>query len=123
MTLALQIAIVSIISALILYSIGVWSERFAGVLKAWHLAFFWLGFIADTTGTTMMGEIAGHFQFNIHGITGILAIVLMLVHAVWASVVLWKKDDRAAHNFHKFSVFVWTVWLIPFITGFILAME
>ena len=30
-----------ITSALVFYSIGVWSERFSGV-KPWHLAFFWL---------------------------------------------------------------------------------
>jgi len=122
MALVLQIAIVSIISALILYSIGVWSEKFAGVLRPWHLIFFWVGFAADATGTTMMGKMAGIFQFNIHDITGIIAIVLMLVHALWATIVLWQKNEQAIRNFHKFSVFVWSVWLIPFFSGFILAM-
>ena len=37
--------------ALIFYSIGVWSERFAGRLKPWHLIFFVLGLVCDTWGT------------------------------------------------------------------------
>jgi uncharacterized repeat protein (TIGR03987 family) len=41
-------ATIIITSALILYSIGVWSERIAGRLKPWHLVFFVLGLICDT---------------------------------------------------------------------------
>lgn len=36
--------------ALVFYTIGVWRERIAGRLKAWHLIFFWGGFVFDTTG-------------------------------------------------------------------------
>jgi len=50
------------------------------------------------------------------------AIVLMLLHASWASLVLIRKDEKAIVNFHKFSVLVWLIWLIPFFTGFALAM-
>jgi uncharacterized repeat protein (TIGR03987 family) len=46
----------------------------------------------------------------------------MIIHAVWATVVLVRKDERAIVNFHKFSVVVWAVWLIPYGTGFILPM-
>jgi len=118
----LLIAVIAIVSALVFYTIGVWSERFAGRLKAWHLILFWIGFVFDTTGTTTMGAIAGHFDFDLHGITGVLAIVLMLCHAVWATVVLLTKRENAIHSFHKFSLFVWLVWLIPFFTGMLGAM-
>jgi uncharacterized repeat protein (TIGR03987 family) len=40
--------------ALLFYSIGVWSERIQGRLKAWHLAFFWLGLVCDTWGTGLI---------------------------------------------------------------------
>jgi uncharacterized repeat protein (TIGR03987 family) len=106
MTVQLAIATVSIVSALVFYTIGVWSERFAGRLKAWHLVLFWIGFCFDTTGTTLMANIAGGMEFNIHGITGVLAIVLMLGHAIWATIVLVRKQENAIKNFHKFSLFV-----------------
>lgn len=116
------IAIVAIVSALVFYTIGVWSERISGRLKPWHLILFWIGFVFDTTGTTLMSDLAGRLEFNIHGITGALAIILMLSHAVWASIVLLKKQENWIQKFHKFSLFVWLVWLIPFFTGMINAM-
>jgi hypothetical protein len=33
-----------------------------------------------------------------------------------------KHDEKAKFNFHKFSIFVWFIWLIPFISGVILGM-
>jgi uncharacterized repeat protein (TIGR03987 family) len=108
--------------ALVFYSIGVWSERIAGRLKPWHLAFFWLGFVCDTWGTGMMLEMAGGLTFDLHGISGLIAILLMLVHAIWATVVLIRKDEKVITNFHKFSVLVWLIWLIPYFSPMIFGM-
>ena len=100
--------------ALVLYSIGVWSERFAGRLKAWHLVFFWLGLVCDTWGTGLMLEMAGGLTYDLHGLTGFLAIVLMFIHAVWATIVLLRKNEKLILSFHKFSVLVWVIWLVPY---------
>jgi uncharacterized repeat protein (TIGR03987 family) len=106
--------------ALVFYSIGVWSERFQGRLKSWHLVFFWIGLVCDTWGTGLMIEMAGGLTFDVHGVTGVIAIVLMMIHAVWATLVLIKKDERAILNFHKFSVAVWLIWLVPYFSPMIL---
>ena len=122
----LPIAIVTITLALVCYTIGVWAERHAGVLKKWHAVVFWLGLVFDTTGMTVMGQLArqgGSSGMGLHGVTGLLAIVLMLFHAVWATVVLVKKDARRQQSFHKFSIFVWAVWLIPYVLGMVLGMQ
>ncbi len=109
--------------ALVFYSIGVWSERFAGRLKPWHLAFFWAGLACDTAGTGIMMEMAGSISLvEMHSLTGVIAILLMAVHAIWASVVLARKDERAIVNFHRFSVFVWVIWLVPYLNGFFMNM-
>lgn len=122
MTPILIVAIILMFSALGLYTVGVWSEKIAGRLKGWHLIFFWLGFAADTAGTTLMGRIAGSFSVNLHSITGIAAILLMLIHAGWATAVLLRNDQETAVKFHKFSILVWAIWLFPFISGLVLAM-
>ncbi len=115
-------SIICMILALTLYSIGVWSERFAGRLKLWHLLFFWAGFVFDTTGTTLMGIMAGSMKADFHGITGALAIALMLGHAIWAGIAILAKQEKVIVNFHKFSLGVWTIWLIPFVSGMAGAM-
>ncbi|MDP4144916.1 MAG: HsmA family protein [Bacillota bacterium] len=116
-------AVISITLALVFYTIGVWSEKGQGELKKWHLVIFWIGLVFDTLGTTLMSKIAGKgFELNFHGITGLLAIVLMLFHALWAAMVIFKNNEKAKANFHKFSIFVWLIWLIPFISGAIFGM-
>ena len=101
---------------------GMHSKR----LKKPHLVFFWLGLCMDTTGTMLMGEIAGHSMlagnFSVHGVTGALAILLMIIHAIWATVVLVKNNEKATKNFHRFSILVWAIWLIPYIIGLIMGM-
>ncbi len=108
--------------ALVFYSIGVWGERISGTLKIWHLVFFWLGFVCDTWGTGMMFEMAGGMTFDVHGLTGLLAIILMLVHAIWATIVLVRKDERWINKFHKFSVVVWLIWLVPYLSPMIIGL-
>jgi uncharacterized repeat protein (TIGR03987 family) len=107
-------ASIIITAALLFYSIGVWSERVQGRLKTWHLVFFVLGLICDTWGTGMMLDFAGGMAFDLHGISGLVAIILMFIHAVWAGIVLIQKNENAIQNFHKFSVLVWVIWLIPY---------
>ena len=55
--------------------------------------------------------------FDLHGLTGWVALLLMIFHATWASVVLVRKDEKAIANFHKFSIVVWVIWLIPYGSG------
>ncbi len=115
-------AIVCMLSALTLYTIAVWAERFAGRLKTWHLVLFWLGLIFDTTGTTLMGVMAGSMQFDFHGITGALGIIFMLGHTLWATVALVYKQERVLVTFHRFSLAVWLLWLVAFFSGVVGSM-
>lgn len=114
-------AITFISLALLFYTIGVWSEKLQGILKKWHLIIFWIGLVFDFLGTTIMGIIANKgFEFNLHGLSGLLAILLMLFHAGWATYVIVKNDENMKVKFHKFSIIVWIIWLVPFLA---VAME
>jgi uncharacterized repeat protein (TIGR03987 family) len=117
----LLIAISFIFTACIFYSVGVWSEKISKRLKSWHVVVFWLGLICDTIGTGAMGKLAGSIiQFNFHGLTGLLAILLMLFHAIWATIVINRRNEALIVQFHKFSIIVWIIWLIPMLSGMIL---
>jgi uncharacterized repeat protein (TIGR03987 family) len=106
--------------ALVFYTIGVWSERIQGRLKPWHLVFFYMGLVCDTWGTGLMIEMAGGLTSDIHGVTGVIAILLMLIHAAWATVVLVRKDEKMIQNFHKFSLVVWLIWLVPYLSPMVI---
>ena len=115
-------AIIIINLALLFYSIGVWSERIQGRLKVWHTVLFWFGLVCDTWGTGLMFEFVGGMSYDIHGFSGVLAIVLMFIHAIWATFVLVRKDERMIANFHKFSIAVWFIWLIPYLSPMVFGM-
>ncbi len=107
-------------AAFALYTVGVWSAVLSRRLKPWHDLFFWLGFTADTAGTEMMRQLAGGFRWGFHTVTGGLALLLMLLHAVWATVVLVRGSASRLRAFHRTSLVVWLIWLVPFVTGLIL---
>ena len=116
-------AIISITSALIFYTIGVWGEKLQGKLNKWHVYVFWMGLVFDTLGTSIMSIIAGSgFKLNFHAVTGASAIALMLFHAIWATYVLIINNENMKLKFHKFSIIVWIIWLIPFISGAVFGM-
>lgn len=124
MSTELILAIITITLALVFYTIGVFSERKSGSLLKKHVILFWIGLCFDTTGTTIMSTIAKDGSlFSAHGLTGALAIVLMLFHALWATIVFRKQDKTKLQNFHKFSIVVWMIWLVPYILGMFIGMR
>jgi len=119
----LLFSIIFIVSAFVLYTIGIWSQRIARKMKLWHVVLLWLGLLCDATGTTLMSVLSGKLSLNLHSITGALAIVLMLGNSIWATYVYRTKDEKALNIFTRFSVVVWLIWLFPFIGGMLLAMS
>ncbi|MEO8222804.1 MAG: HsmA family protein [Specibacter sp.] len=120
-------AIILITSALVFYSIGVWSEHIQRVLKWWHAGFFALGLLCDATGTFLMSRIAASGEVEASGVgaalnaimavTGAAALLLMVIHLVWAIIVLVRNSEAQKKRFHRFSLLVWGIWLIPYLTG------
>ena len=111
--------------ALVFYSIGVWAERIARYLKPWHVASFWSGFVFDVAGTLAMHHLATG-PFNImepHTFTGQVALWLMLIHALWATRVARRGSEEARRGFHRYSLFVWLIWLVPYFGGMYLGMS
>lgn len=111
--------------ALIFYSLGVWSERIARYLKPWHVAAFWIGFAFDISGTYTMHLLStGPFDITeTHTLTGQIALWLMLIHAIWATRVVMKNNEKLRLSFHRYSIIVWLIWLIPYFGGMYLGMS
>lgn len=116
---------ITITLALIFYSMGVWAERFSKYLKKWHVVTFWIGFAFDVTGTLSMHYISDN-PFNLsdpHTLTGQIALWLMLAHANWATYVVKRNRTELRRIFHRYSLIVWLIWLIPYIGGMIIGMN
>jgi uncharacterized repeat protein (TIGR03987 family) len=46
----------------------------------------------------------------------------MLGHAIWATRVVRKGSEATRGRFHRLSLVVWAIWLIPYIGGMFLGM-
>lgn len=125
MSTLLILSIILITLALIFYSTGIWSERFAKYLKGWHVVMFWTGFMFDVSGTAAMTRLANH-SFNLmelHTLTGQIALWLMLIHAIWATYVVSKGSELSRKRFHRYSLIVWLIWLVPYFGGMFMGMS
>jgi uncharacterized repeat protein (TIGR03987 family) len=89
------------------------------------VAAFWTGLTFDAGGTFAMHQIAkGPFDLREpHTLTGQIAIWLMLAHALWASRVVQKGGAKEREGFHRYSLLVWLIWLIPYLGGMYLGMK
>lgn len=123
MQMAMTLGLTFMLVALTAYSIAVWGEQITKNLKPIFVVLFCIGVLCDTTGTLIMVfdldagiTSLGLYDAIFHMITGASAILLMLIHAIWAIRVLLRHDEASAAKFHKFSKFVWVFWLVPFLS-------
>jgi len=119
MSSTLLVSVILVTAALVLYTFAVWGEQLTHELRRGFILAFWAGFACDTAGTGLMALIAAESaKVNyLHAGAGLLAIVLMGLHAVWALRVWQRKDRRAEELFHRFSRYVYFLWLFAFATG------
>ncbi|MDP2401168.1 MAG: HsmA family protein [Actinomycetota bacterium] len=106
------------------YTAGVWGERISRNLKGWHVSSFWLGLSFDAYGTLLMDRMRteGIETDLFHSVTGASAFALMALHAAWATWVLARGSDTARRGFHRYSLVVWLLWLIPYFGGMLAGM-
>jgi alpha-L-fucosidase len=47
----------------------------------------------------------------------------MLIHAIWATRVVRSGSEKARAGFHRYSIVVWLIWLIPYFGGMYMGMR
>jgi uncharacterized repeat protein (TIGR03987 family) len=110
--------------AFVFYTTGVWSERARRDLRGWHVVLFWMGLACDGYATSLMERLValGEQAGAVHAVTGFAAFGLMAVHAVWATWVLFRGSRQARERFHRYSIIVWALWLVPYFGGMVAGM-
>lgn len=119
----LLFSVIVTVLALGLYSAAVWWVWGAKKVTRWHLAFYWSGFACDLAGSIGMSIIAGGYKWNAHGVTGTLALGLMLINAIWVTMLYRSPDRDKFISYRKISLAIWGVWLASFLTGMMLSMS
>lgn len=103
--------------ALVFYSISVWAGWFSKRLKLWHIYVFLIGLFTDFLATLLTYIDIGGIVITLHSVLGFISIILMFVHVVWAVIVFRSGNENSIANFHKISLFVWSIWMTSYISG------
>jgi len=112
----MPIGVIFIVSAMVLYSIAIWSEKLTKNLVLWMVVTLATGFLCDLVGTTVMRLQATKIGFNLHSFWGYTALVVMAVHLAWAILAL-RQWRQCAIWFKHGSVYAWGLWMLAFISG------
>ena len=118
----MPVSAIIITLALIFYTMATWRERFAGLLNIEHLLLFWIGLAFDSVGTSLMIINSNAENLNLHSLTGYVGIILMIIHTIWASIVIARNNQKSRLHFHKFSIVVWICWVFSYINGVFLGI-
>lgn len=109
-------SLIVLTAALVFYSIGVWSEHVRGKLRFWDLIFMLVALLCDAVGAGLMKNAAQQTQHlnETHTIVGVLAILLILGHTIWAMWVMVSRLPSARLLYNRVSIFIWCLWLVPY---------
>jgi uncharacterized repeat protein (TIGR03987 family) len=118
------ISVISITTALVLYTIAIWRNWRIKLLTTAQIVLLWCGLAADMLATQMMGlSIEGDIVWDFHTISGYTGLVLMAILAMTGSVAKWSGNEALLSSFHRFAIPVWIIWVISYLTGVIIGMQ
>ncbi len=118
----LNIGTTIVVFALISYSIAFFYEQRKKILRRRILVFLTLGVVFDITAKTLMLLGSEKEAFLWLGVTGILALTVMLIDAI----IIWRlkmKNGAYCHipgSIRRYSRYAFTLWVVAFIAGEIL---
>ena len=117
------LSVVLITLALVLYSTAVWLNWRSRRLTAGVLVIFWIAVACDALATRFMGARVETIRWDLHTISGYLALALMGMLAAWGTLVLLARRDEWLASFHRIALPVWTLWVVSYLTGVYLGIQ
>ena len=117
MPLNIIVALVSLIVALVLYTIAAIGAFRAKAVKRSHVIMLWVGVFFDVLATFMMALQIGGFGRDIHTVLAVLAWLGMTLGAAAGTWALVKSDDRLSALTARWILAPWALWVIVFVYG------
>ena len=91
--------------------------------KSLYAVLLWLGFVSNSLGFGLIAGFdsgAGGAVATLCRVCSIAAIVIIMVHAIWATAVLVLKEEKSARILLRDGPLLWKIWLVPFLLGMLL---
>lgn len=124
MTSIILISVISITTALLLYTIAVWRIWRLKLLTTASIVLLWVGLGADALATKMMGlSIEGEIVWDFHTISGYTGLALMAVLAAAGTWAKWSGREAMLTSFHRFAIPIWIIWVASYATGVVIGIQ
>ena len=118
------ISVISITTALVLYTIAIWRNWRMKLLTTAQIILLWCGLAADALATQMMGlSIEGEIVWDFHTVSGYTGLVLMAVLAVVGSWSKWSDREAVLTSFHRVAIPIWIIWVASYATGVVIGIQ
>jgi hypothetical protein len=116
------VGLVSLLGALVLYSVGTWTafrRKGFGVVQVVTL---WLGFLLDVTATVSMAWRIGGLDFgtpsgSLHTVLALLVMAGMAISAGFGTVAWRRQDAQLGAKMARIIPAPWALWLVMFLWG------
>ncbi len=117
------VSVISITTALVLYTIVVWRNWQLKLLTTAQIILLWLGLAADALATRMMGLSVEVTTWDLHTISGYAGLALMAVLAVVGTWAKWSGGQALLTSFHRFAIPIWLIWVVSYVTGVVIGIQ
>jgi hypothetical protein len=108
------VGILSLLVALVLYSIGAWGAFRAKTVRVIHLGFLWAGFVFDVIATAMMAIQAGGLVPDLHTLLALVGMLACALLGVWAHRA---GKAQVGATLSRWVLAPWVVWVFVFVWG------
>jgi len=82
-----------------------------------------VGITADILGTGMMYSLSEGVKFDLHTISGYLALILMFSTGLTMAFALLTKNKAILVNFSSYYFPVLMVWILSYLTGIVVGLQ
>ena len=117
------VSVISITTALVLYTIVVWRNWYVKLLTTAQIVMLWLGLAADALATRMMGLSVEETTWDFHTISGYAGLALMALLAVTGTWAKLTSREALLTSFHRYAIPIWIVWVVSYATGVIIGIQ
>lgn len=110
--------------SLLAYGIGSISLSRFRIVGSIVLIFLSLGVIFDLAAIILMMIGAKASPFSLHGVIGYFAFIVMLIDAIWAWCLYFKKgiDTHVNTKYLRYSRLAYFIWVLAYFTGSLIVL-
>ncbi|MCK9206105.1 MAG: hypothetical protein M0P66_03250 [Salinivirgaceae bacterium] len=118
----LIIGSIVVTSALIAYTIGIFTEQRIKRITPFVLFFLSLGLLLDSTATVCMIIGSSNSPFTFHGFIGYSGLLAMIIENYLAYKFYFANSSttQVPKGLHLYSRFAFVFWVLVYITGALL---